>query len=290
VTVKDTWQVTTRSAPINIPPESVIVETRTVGPFVTRQTYRLADGADRTWSSRRHRKVGLIHEQRRSLDRPWWQPRLLGWWIAALFMLGSFLFALGALPWYADLVTSRVVGLTFFVGSLIFTTAGYLQYVETINAPDRPGTDGHTRQRTRFLAWQPRRIDWWVASVQSVGTVLFNVSTATAMIEQFTLRQQERLVWAPDMFGSVAFLVASALAWLEFCHGWWRWQPRDVSWRIVALNLGGSIAFQVSALAAFIRPATGELLSVPVANLGTFVGAIGFLLGAALLIPEMADR
>lgn len=59
---------------------------------------------------------------------------------------------------------------------------------------------------------------------------------------------------------------------------------------MVALNLAGSIAFQLSAIAAFIRPATGELLSVPVANLGTFVGAIGFLVGAMLLIPEMADR
>jgi hypothetical protein len=58
----------------------------------------------------------------------------------------------------------------------------------------------------------------------------------------------------------------------------------------VALNLGGSIAFQISAIAAFIRPATGELVSLPIANLGTFVGAVGFFLGAALLIPEMQDR
>ena len=53
------------------------------------------------------------------------------------------------------------------------------------------------------------------------------------------------------------------------------------------MNLGGSIAFQISALAAFVRPATGELLSLPVANLGTFVGAVGFFVGAVLLIPEM---
>jgi hypothetical protein len=85
-------------------------------------------------------------------------------------------------------------------------------------------------------------------------------------------------------------MVASTLAWLEVCGGWWRWSPGDTSWRIVALNLGGSIAFQLSAIAAFIRPTTGEIVSVPIANLGTFVGAVGFFLGAAFLIPEMQDR
>lgn len=76
----------------------------------------------------------------------------------------------------------------------------------------------------------------------------------------------------------------------EVCHGWWRWRPQDIPWRIVALNLAGSIAFQLSALAAFIRPVTGEVANVPVANLGTFVGALCFLTGAVLLIPELADR
>ena len=282
--------MTTRGGHVRVPDESVVEQTRRVGPFVTGQRYRLADGSHRTWSSRRHRKVGLVHEQRRSLDRPWWQPRLLGWWIAILFVVGSALFAIGAFPLYADHVDPRVVGVTYFVGSIAFTVAGYVQYVETINAPTALHPDDDTHRRTRFLAWQPRRIDWWAASVQTMGTVLFNISTFSAMNLQFTLPQQERLVWAPDMFGSVAFLIASTLAWLEVCHGWWRWDPPDTSWRIVALNLGGSIAFQLSAIAAFIRPATGELLNVPLANLGTFVGAIGFLVGAVLLIPEMADR
>jgi hypothetical protein len=35
------------------------------------------------------------------------------------------------------------------------------------------------------------------------------------------------------------------------------------------------------------RPATGELVSIPVANLGTFLGAVAFFVGAMLLIPEI---
>jgi hypothetical protein len=274
---------------LRIPEGWVVEETRKVGPFVTRERYRLPDGSSLTWNSRRHRKNGRAEEHHEHLTVPWWQPRRIGWWIAILFMFGSFLFALGSFPPYSDDVDVRIVSATFFVGSIFFTSAGYLQFVETINVRDElePAT---SRPRIRLVAWQPQRIDWWAASVQSIGTVLFNISTFAAMDTAFSLQRQERLVWAPDMLGSVAFMIASTLAWLEVCQGWWRWTPADTSWRIVALNLGGSIAFQISALAAFIEPSSGELVNLHIANLGTFVGAVGFFLGALLLIPELADR
>ena len=93
------------------------------------------------------------------------------------------------------------------------------------------------------------------------------------------------------MFGSIAFMIASTLAWLEVCHGWWHWDPRDTSWRIVALNLLGSIAFQISAIAAFIRPATGELVNVPIAQPWHASWERSASSSAAmLLIPELSDR
>ena len=51
------------------------------------------------------------------------------------------------------------------------------------------------------------------------------------------------------------------------------------------LNLVGSIAFGVSAVASYVT-SSGQLLSVALTNLGTFVGAICFLVGAILLLPE----
>ena len=95
------------------------------------------------------------------------------------------------------------------------------------------------------------------------------------------------MIWRPDMLGSIAFIVASWLAWIEVCHGWFAWRPRDVSWWIVSANLGGSIAFLISAFAAYIDPQNGQIWRLPLANLGTFVGAVGFFVGALLLIPEM---
>lgn len=59
--------------------------------------------------------------------------------------------------------------------------------------------------------------------------------------------------------GSVCFVVASALAWFEVCHGWAAWRARSWSWWITLVNLIGSVAFGVSAVAGYISPATGQL-------------------------------
>ena len=61
-----------------------------------------------------------------------------------------------------------------------------------------------------------------------------------------------------------------------------RWRPGDLGWEIAALNLVGSIFFGLSAIAAYVVPSTGELLNAALANAGTFLGALGFLVGAAL--------
>jgi hypothetical protein len=48
----------------------------------------------------------------------------------------------------------------------------------------------------------------------------------------------------------------------------------------------GSIAFLVSAFGAYVLPTTGAPASLFWANAGTFIGALCFFAGAALLLPE----
>ena len=93
-------------------------------------------------------------------------------------------------------------------------------------------------------------------------------------------------MWTPDAFGSICFLVASGLAWAETSHGLWSWRPRNLSWLITALNLFGSIAFGASAVASYVVPASDQPRNATLMNLGTFVGAIAFLIAAVLLLPE----
>jgi hypothetical protein len=253
------------------------------GPFVTYETFQRPDGAVVTWSSRRQRK-------RRSLldtgkGSTWWAPHAVGWWIGVLFAAGSLCFALGAAPRFADAVGVAADGVTFFVGSLFFTAAAGLLYLEVANTSRvLPGVK--TPERRRLLTWEPHRIDWWAALVQLVGTVLFNLSTFDAMREHLSASQANHLVWTPDALGSICFLAASGLAWAEVGHGWRSWRPHSLSWLITALNLGGSIAFGASAVASHVVPASEQPRNVTLMNLGTFVGALCFLIGAVLLLPE----
>jgi hypothetical protein len=216
-----------------------------------------------------------------------WHPGDLSWRIAALFMVGSFLFALGSFPAYSQLVDPGIVGITFVVGSIFFTSAGYSQFVQAINSSDDGTPDSGP---FRFWAWQPRRMLWWATAVQLVGTLFFNFSTIDAMFDSLSTEQTNRLVWAPDFFGSISFLIASHLAWLLVCHRLWCVHRDDADWWTSALNYVGSIFFMISAIAAFTLPTTGEEINTTLVNSATFVGAVCFFVGAYLLLPPLESR
>ncbi len=59
-------------------------------------------------------------------------------------------------------------------------------------------------------------------------------------------------------------------------------------WRIAALNLVGSVAFGISAIAAFWVPTEGSVVDLAAANAFTALGGLCFLIGALLLLPEGA--
>jgi hypothetical protein len=213
-----------------------------------------------------------------------WTPRDPGWRIAVLFMVGSTLFAIGSFPPYSQLVDGRIVGITFVVGSLFFTSAAYGAFVQVIN----DGSDDPTR--TRLWAWSPRGALWWAAVVQLVGTILFNVNTIDAMVTTFTVEETNRLVWGPDFFGSIAFLVASHLAWMHLGGRFWFSDTDDPEWWSSMLNYLGSVFFMASAIASFTLTTTGEALNTAIVNTGTFLGAICFLVGAYLLLPAATPK
>ena len=56
----------------------------------------------------------------------------------------------------------------------------------------------------------------------------------------------------------------------------------------MTLNLVGSVAFGVAAIASLVEPSTGVPLSARIANAGTSIGAACFLAGAILLPREAA--
>ena len=60
------------------------------------------------------------------------------------------------------------------------------------------------------------------------------------------------------------------------------WDPQARSWRCTWLNMAGSVFFGLSAIGAFVIPATSDLVSQLWANAGTFLGALCFLVAALL--------
>ena len=94
-----------------------------------------ADGEVVVWESRFHRKhASTLSRAGARRASSLWAPRLASWWIGVLFAIGSACFFVGPFPGFINLVGSAADGVVFFVGSLFFTSAALLQYLEAANA------------------------------------------------------------------------------------------------------------------------------------------------------------
>jgi hypothetical protein len=191
----------------------------------------------------------------------WWAPRRMGWWTGVLFAIGSACFLVGPFPGFVELVGSTVDGVVFFVGSIFFTSAALLQAVQAVDVLDRLSS-----------------------LVQLAGTIFFNVSTFRALQTSLESSAYDRLVWTPDAFGSICFLVAGAIAYAAVRH-----RSREPLWWIAVVNLAGCVAFGISAIAGYVVPSTGDALDLAAANSWTSLGALCFLVGSVLLLPASTD-
>ncbi|WP_426566187.1 hypothetical protein ACPPVT_06425 [Angustibacter sp. McL0619] len=214
------------------------------------------------------------------------RPARLNAVIAWLFMVGSACFVLGSVPAYANAVGGTVDAVTYFVGSIFFTSASFCQLVQA-QSPAMTGVEA-MRQNiagpVRFWGWLPHDRGWLAAASQFPGTLFFNVSTLVAIAHNATVQQKEQHVWRPDFFGSTLFLVASGFAIAALGLGF-AVRLRSVGWWIAWVNMAGSVLFMWSALASFVLPSTGDLIDVRASVLGTLLGAVCFLAGAALMLP-----
>jgi hypothetical protein len=180
--------------------------------------------------------------------------------IAGGFAIGAACFFVAPFPGFVQLVGQGADGVVFFVGSLFFTSAAGLEL----------------REATLRLGRWARNPSWWSAAIQFAGTLLFNLNTFEAMQEGLSAEQQNRLVFAPDLFGSACFLVSGLLAY------------RAEASTMAAVNLAGCVLFGISAVASYIVPSTGTMLDLAAVNWCTALGALCFFIGALMLMPRKA--
>ncbi len=179
-----------------------------------------------------------------------------------LFAAGSAFFAVACAPRFPVLAGAGAANLLCFIGSWFFTTAGWMQLK---------------------LSGKSEEAEWFSAAVQFAGTILFNISTGAAVWMQSTGMRRD-LVWTPDAVGSLAFLASGVLALAALTAGSER-RDRLIAW----VNMAGCLAFGVSAVGAFVRR-SGVTEDAWLANLGTFIGAVCFLVAALLGLPRFRDR
>ncbi|WP_412750904.1 hypothetical protein [Krasilnikovia sp. M28-CT-15] len=182
--------------------------------------------------------------------------------MALAFALGSLCFLVGPIPGYAGLVGATADAVTFFVGSVLFTTGGALQVRAAAAGRHEHG---------------PGRAAWWAALIQSAGTVFFNISTFRALQTALSSPGYDRLVWRPDLFGSICFLVSGAVAYRASARHGWLPARGPAGWWQPGVNLLGCVFFGISALAGYVLPATGSMVSETLTNLNTCAGAACFL-------------
>jgi hypothetical protein len=181
--------------------------------------------------------------------------------IAAGFAIGAICFFVGPFPGFVQLVGQGADGVVFFVGSVFFTLAAGLEL----------------REATLRLGRWASNPSWWSAAIQFAGTLLFNINTFAAMQDGFSAQQENRLVFAPDLFGSACFLVSGVLAY-RVASG-----PES---SMADVNLAGCVFFGISAVASYVVPSTGSVLDLAAVNWCTALGALCFFIGALMLIPR----
>lgn len=217
---------------------------------------------------------------------PWlklWAPHRLAWWIVV--------FLLSALP------ASRRTGHSFAlpcwftaVPSIpfsspvrsLFATAATLQLEEAINGnvADIGASTGTHRTTRRWFAWKPRNVGYSAGLIQFFGTLLFNVNPGDVMLSQLTWLEEEVLIWTHDLIGSVCSLASGYLALVEVSHGFWSFQPRQLSWWIVMVNPSGCIAFMLAAGYGYFVPYSGTVEWSWGANFYTLLGAMCFFVAS----------
>lgn len=202
---------------------------------------------------------------------------------ATAFVIGGSLFCVGAVLAQADIGGPRWAAAVFVAGGVFFTTGGYASVLQVANAPRGVDADGVVRAgKWRWWSTEPGRLDWGSAVALFVGTLYFAASLLAALIGDLTTAQIHRLVWSPEVIGCVLFLLSGHLALTEMHRDRPRGRRADLGWWIAVVNQAGSALFMAAAIAAFVRPSTGDELAVGIANWSTFAGAACFAAAGAM--------
>lgn len=204
-------------------------------------------------------------------------------------MIGGMCFAVPSTPYLSSHAPVEVLAVTYAIGAVFFTMAAFTQLTTTANMPRlKAAATPRSKVHIALVLGAATSITWWACLVQFAGTLFFNSTTIRAVTDTATTRAEMLVIWRPDAFGSICFLVASALALLDRAASRkliaLDWGSTD--WWINWLNMIGSIFFGISAVAAWVLPDTTTPINAALVNSSTLAGALCFVFGAWLARPR----
>jgi hypothetical protein len=280
--------------PDSTPTSAVHSQSSGPWPFISQHIVPGAENKHIVLNSRHHRKGFYRAMEHTGLLRCLWMPGQLNWWIGIGFSLGALLFALGCVMVLSPSISSSwplrsiSANTVFFAGSIPFTIAAYLQLFQAANAGEFTPQLETVHSRRSYFGWYPHQIGWLGCALQFLGTLLFNINTFEAMLPKMNWLQQDFAIWIPDLIGSMLFLLSGYLAFIETCHRYWAWRPRDISWWVTFISVLGCVAFMISALFSYVPQTAFSFDAATIAVMFTLIGAICFFIGSMLMLPETA--
>ena len=213
---------------------------------------------------------------------------IISMWISILFMIGSFCFASASFLSFGFLYNLPEIDINifYFIGSIFFTIAAYLQYLESINFDITHLPHVYNKHTVWFWwRWRPKNMGYISSLTQFIGTILFNISTFVAIFSNLSIKIDNLFVWLPNLLGSILFLISSFFAYLEVYNDKKIKNFRNLTWVIIWINIFGSVFFQISALYS-VYTVDIDQINIFIATLTTFLGAICFFVAALLLRYE----
>jgi acyl-CoA thioesterase len=234
---------------------------------------------------------------------PWrrlWAPERLAWWVAVIFIIGSAFFVVGA----AGSLMPSVFGgkdrmsvfaeANYFAGATLYTAGIYCQLLEGLNADERigPNRESHPPKRFRWFVshWADLgRLEILIPLVFLIGSLVFNYETTDSLGSALGLMPRLAL-WETSLLGSVFFLLAGLLIFIEAGHRYLSFAVRDISWWIAVLFTIGGIGFVIGCLPGLHTPGlpTAKEGSGPaIVKVGFLTGGVAYLVGSYLMLPEL---
>ncbi len=198
---------------------------------------------------------------------------------AVAFIIGPLLFVIGSVLLMSKLGSGAAL---LAIGSVFFTAGGWFQLEQALLV-------------TRGLLNRKQRWGWcgiWCALTQSIGTVLFNIETfSTWGLPALNGTPWLMLEVAPNILGSVLFVISAIFGLLEVGHGrLFVIQPHHLGWWVAVVNALGCLWFMQAAIAAIpVDLSIAAVLDPQVAIRATLLGALAFTAVGVLSLAECSE-